>query len=102
MPVSSRIVCGIALISAWGLSSCERPQAASNVSTPAQAVLLNAEDQPLREDFNRDQGFVRLLFVVDPRCPECLRGLADMGGKAAEGFAHQSLRRSRPGDRRQR
>jgi len=79
MPVSSRIVCGIALISAWGLSGCERPQAASNVPSPAQAVLLNGNDQPLREDFNRDQGFVRLLFVVDPICPECLRGLADMG-----------------------
>lgn len=79
MPVSSRIVCGIALISAWGLSSCERPQAASNVPTPAQAVLLNGEDEPLREDFNRDQGFMRLLFVVDPRCPECLRGLARAG-----------------------
>ena len=75
MPLSPRIVCGIALMSAWGLSSCERPQAAANV----QPVLLNGQDQPLREDFNRDQGFVRLLFVVDPRCPECLRGLADMG-----------------------
>ena len=36
-------------------------------------------DQPLREDFNRDQGFVRLMLLVDPICPECLRGLADMG-----------------------
>jgi hypothetical protein len=41
--------------------------------------LLNGENQPLRDDFNRDQGFVRLLFVVDPICPECLKGLADMG-----------------------
>ncbi|HEX3949877.1 MAG TPA: hypothetical protein VHW95_08510 [Steroidobacteraceae bacterium] len=40
---------------------------------------MNGEDQPLRDNFNRDQGFVRLLFVVDPICPECLRGLADMG-----------------------
>jgi len=33
----------------------------------------------LQDDFNRDNGFVRLMFLVDPRCPECLRGLADMG-----------------------
>jgi hypothetical protein len=79
MNLSSRVVCGIALISALALSGCERPQAAANMPASAQAVLLSANDEPLREDFNRDQGFVRLLFVVDPRCPECLRGLADMG-----------------------
>lgn len=66
-------------ISALLLSSCGRPQASSQGDASAHSVLLNAEDQPLRDDFNRDQGFVRLLFVVDPRCPECLRGLADMG-----------------------
>lgn len=60
------------------LSSCGQ-QAASQADSPARAALLNGEDQPLRDDFNREQGFVRLLFVVDPRCPECLRGLADMG-----------------------
>lgn len=33
----------------------------------------------MREDFNRDRGFGRLMLLVDPRCPECLRGMADMG-----------------------
>jgi hypothetical protein len=61
------------------LSSCGGPQAAPQSETTAHSVLLNGEDQPLRDDFNRDQGLVRLLFVVDPICPECLRGLADMG-----------------------
>jgi hypothetical protein len=79
MNLTFRLFCGTALIGAWGMSGCERPQAAANVTSSAQAVLLSGEDAPLREDFNRDQGFVRLLFVVDPRCPECLRGLADMG-----------------------
>ncbi|HEX3915642.1 MAG TPA: hypothetical protein VHW71_19265 [Steroidobacteraceae bacterium] len=61
------------------LSSCGGRQAAPQSETSARSVLLSGEDQPLRDDFNRDQGFVRLLFVVDPICPECLRGLADMG-----------------------
>jgi len=55
------------------------PQAESLDSSSVRAVLLNGEDQPLRDDFNRDQGFVRLMLLVDPRCPECLRGLADVG-----------------------
>ena len=32
----------------------------------------------LREDFNAARGSVRALFVVDPICPGCLRGLDDM------------------------
>lgn len=32
----------------------------------------------LRADFNRAKGSVRLLFAVDPVCPTCLRGLADL------------------------
>ena len=68
---------------------------------PWAVTLLGVAGAPLREDFNRDQGFVRLLFVVDPRCPECLRGLADMGddvlAKLPQG-ARKSLRRTRSSD----
>jgi hypothetical protein len=32
----------------------------------------------LRADFNAAQGSVRAVFVVDPICPGCLRGLDDM------------------------
>ena len=42
-------------------------------------AVLSSNDQPLRSDFNRDRGDVRLMFLVDPVCPVCLRGLADMG-----------------------
>jgi len=42
-------------------------------------AALDSADQPLRDDFDRDRSFVRLMFLVDPRCPTCLRGLADMG-----------------------
>jgi hypothetical protein len=47
---------------------------------PASGTYANLDDQAtqLREDFNRAKGSVRLLFVVDPICPGCLRGLDDM------------------------
>lgn len=47
------------------------------VASPAYIVLDEACSQ-LREDFNRAQGSVRLVFVVDPICPGCLRGLDDL------------------------
>lgn len=81
-PLSSwpRNLLGIALgVSALTLAGCGDPKAASPVDLAPRVAVLNGEDQPLREDFNRDQGFVRLMLLVDPRCPECLRGLADMG-----------------------
>jgi hypothetical protein len=80
IPMWSGGVFGFALsVSALLLAGCGRPEAASQIDSSAHFVVLNGEDQPLRDDFNRDQGFVRLLLLVDPRCPECLRGMADMG-----------------------
>ena len=46
-------------------------------ATPAYATLDETGAQ-LREDFNRASGSVRLLFVVDPVCAACLRGLDDL------------------------
>jgi 2-haloacid dehalogenase len=66
-------------VSVLMLGGCSDTEAASQVDSPPHVVVLNGEDQPLRADFNHDQGFVRLMLLVDPRCPECLRGLADMG-----------------------
>jgi|SRR5215469_5353435 len=48
-------------------------------ATSTRYAVLGADDQPLRAAFNRDRGDIRLMFLVDPICPECLRGLADMG-----------------------
>lgn len=45
----------------------------------AHYVVLDGSDEPLRVAFNHDRGNVRLVFLVDPICPGCLRGLADMG-----------------------
>jgi hypothetical protein len=76
----SRSLFGFVLsISPWMLASCGDRKAGSQVDSAPNVVVLNGVDQPLRDDFNRDQGFVRLLLLVDPRCPECLRGLADVG-----------------------
>lgn len=57
-------------------SGCTQKQNLTGTSIP-YTVLDDAGSQ-LREDFNRQAGSVRLLFVVDPVCPTCLRGLADM------------------------
>jgi hypothetical protein len=40
--------------------------------------VLDEGAAQLREDFNAAKGLVRVLFVVDPICPGCLRGLDDM------------------------
>ncbi|MCI0353974.1 MAG: hypothetical protein L0099_02890 [Acidobacteria bacterium] len=52
-------------------------QADDVTSAPAYTVLDETGSQ-LREDFNRAKGSVRVLFVVDPICPGCLRGLDDV------------------------
>jgi hypothetical protein len=41
-------------------------------------TVLDDQGSQLREDFNRKVGSVRLLLVIDPICPTCLRGLADV------------------------
>lgn len=41
-------------------------------------TLLDDQSSPLREDFNHSKGLVRLLFVVDPTCGGCLRGMDDV------------------------
>jgi hypothetical protein len=44
----------------------------------ASYTVLDDPGSELRADFNRSVGSVRLLFVVDPICPTCLRGLDDL------------------------
>lgn len=75
---SSKILPAVlAVMVVLSLAACghSRDATVSNV----QYTVLGADDGPLREDFNRDRGDVRLVFLVDPICPGCLRGMADMG-----------------------
>lgn len=72
----------LAPILASGLLSVAASDAQGD-TTPAQAAakpytVLDDQGNQLRADFNRGLGRVRLLFVVDPICPTCLRGLDDM------------------------
>lgn len=46
----------------------------------ASYTVLDDQGNQLRADFNHSVGSVRLLFVVDPVCPTCLRGLDDLNG----------------------
>ena len=74
----SRILpAALAMIVALSLAGCGRNH--DTAATDVHYFVLGSDDQPLREDFNRDRGNVRLVFLVDPICPGCLRGLADMG-----------------------
>jgi hypothetical protein len=45
---------------------------------PSGYVVLDDKSTQLKNDFNNAKGSVRLLFVVDPVCPGCLRGLDDV------------------------
>lgn len=49
-------------------------------ASASQAGYVELDDQfeALREDFNQANGSVRLLFVVDPTCGGCLRGMDDV------------------------
>ncbi len=51
---------------------------AADATAGSGYVVLHDDFAQLREDFNRAKGSVRLLFVVDPICPGCLRGMDDM------------------------
>lgn len=51
---------------------------AADVPEATVYVTVDEAGTQLREDFNRAKGSVRLVFVVDPVCPMCLRGLDDM------------------------
>ena len=60
-----------------GLAACTAANDVPAASNP-QVTVLDPAASSLRADFNHAQGSVRLLLLVDPTCPVCLRGLADV------------------------
>ena len=64
----------IAIVSAAALLTT------ANIAQSDRATykVLDEGAAQLRADFNAARGSVRALFVVDPICPGCLRGLDDM------------------------
>lgn len=77
-PQSKKFAATVLGIAVLALASCGRNDGARQADIPLHISVLNDQHQPLRDDFNRDKGYVRLMFLVDPTCPDCLRGLADM------------------------
>jgi len=51
---------------------------AADAAAASGYTVLRDDFAQLRADFNQAKGSVRLLFVVDPICPGCLRGMDDM------------------------
>jgi hypothetical protein len=48
------------------------------VESQSELVILGEDLQQLKDDFNANQGKVRLLFISGPTCGICLRGMADL------------------------
>jgi hypothetical protein len=70
-------------------AGCTKDSSSTAPSVPY--TVLDDQASQLRTDFNRKIGTVRLLFVVDPICPGCLRGLADMNRDLLQGTADLRL-----------
>jgi hypothetical protein len=68
----------IVIIGLLAAASCARGDDSSPNASGTPYTVLDDQGNQLRADFNRNVGLVRLLFIVDPICPTCLRGLADM------------------------
>jgi len=53
--------------------------AAAQANDSASSYLVLGEDlQQLKDDFNANEGRVRLMFISGPTCGICLRGMADL------------------------
>lgn len=81
------VIGGLA-ISLFATVGCS--QTAGGRDTPSY-VALDDQASELRADFNRAKGSVRLLFVIDPICPTCLRGLDDMNRDLLAGTDNSRL-----------
>ncbi len=54
----------------------------SPVGSCDHPITISAKDDAaLRDAFNLAKGSVRLVFLIDPICPTCLRGLKDLDAK---------------------
>jgi hypothetical protein len=73
-----------------GGAGCTHGQ--GSAGAPVPYTMLDDQASQLRADFNGRIGSVRLLFVVDPICPGCLRGLADMNRDLLRGTTDRRLR----------
>jgi hypothetical protein len=69
----------IVLLAIVGVFVAGRTAIAESVGSCKEPMTISAtDDAALRDAFNRARGSVRLVFLVDPICPGCLRGLNDL------------------------
>ena len=73
-----RAVSVLLLSLALGAASCSAAEKDHTQTGSAKVITLDDNASQLREDFNHAKGSVRLLLIVDPICPTCLLGLADV------------------------
>ncbi len=68
----------LAILAALPLCLAFGARSAPSDGTCHDPVRLDASASALKEAFNESSGSVRLLFVVDPICPACLRGAEEL------------------------
>jgi len=86
-----RLLASLIVPSLLMAAGCGHADEAKTATGAAYTVIDDGGGQ-LRTDFNRAKGSVRLLFAVDPVCPTCLRGLADIDDALLAGTQDQRLR----------
>ena len=65
----------ISVVAAAGAVDAQAPP----IGTCQHPTTISAsDDASLRDAFNRARGSVRLIFLVDPICPTCLKGVKDL------------------------
>jgi hypothetical protein len=65
----------------FGILACSEADAPSETTgseAPSELLILGDDLRQLKDDFNANQGRVRLLFLSGPTCGICLRGMADL------------------------
>jgi len=65
------------VMSTIALAGCSQTDDETDSSTP-EYVVMGEDLQQLKDDFNANQGRVRLMFLSGPTCGICLRGMADL------------------------
>lgn len=68
-----------AMLLTVGTAVAAAPSSVSPAGSCDYPITISAKnDAALRNAFNRAKGSVRLVFLIDPICPTCLRGLKDL------------------------
>lgn len=76
-PTTLRAIGAMLLAVATGAAAA--PSTAAPTGSCDHPITISArDDAALRDAFNRARGSVRLVFLIDPICPYCLKGLKDL------------------------